>query len=654
MRPPHERRQPSGGQITRLIGALAVVGVAWAAAATAGDPAVAEKPRLAVSVSVLGVEGGSTTPAVMVAALAEGGWCEPKAVAATRWNQRPEAAGDARWLSVVLAGFGGRAQAVAFLFDADGSAPRLVARVPYVKTFNPQANTYHWVVPTGWITFAIRDFFANTAKAPPAAAVPTGLVVRERVDERTADKGTAGLAGLSGTRNASNIDAVKALPAVEALLAAAMLESGLVPGPADAAARIEADVRFGVKVGSFRIAHRGGKAAVERSADDVPEDEYFDHLLRTIMMLAAKPGGGVADFFRPDGGGPLQLLAASPDRLAVAGGDGLTIFDVVSGQRVHPASNPRGLTHVPGRYVGRDAATGGTAIFRLDGGLSRIDAATGAASGIAADSPGRAWGFAVAGRGAVVASDRVLAAYAGGTAAAWRQEEPATIAAGPAEQGDAVFVGLADGGLVCRGLADGAERWRKGTPQESWHGPMACVAGRVLAYDRIGRSLTAFDATDGRMAWKQPLGDVLLQPPSQVGDTILVVAKNNRLLVLAPSDGTVVAEVRWPTWLSDVVAIPGRRPLVACADIHGDIGFLDAATLQTSATVRLPARLSGPLLFHPSFPSSLGRSPRDSGDEAEDLADELDRTIAVAATPIPALLASDVEGFCYVVRVPTD
>jgi hypothetical protein len=654
MRPPRDRRQPSGGQITRLIGALAVVGISWAAAATSADATGSEKPRLAVSVSVLGVEGGSLKTDQMVAAIAEGGWCEPRAVAATSWNRRPEAAGDAPWLSVVLAGFGGRAQAMAFLHDVDGSAPRLVARVPYGKTFNPQASSWHWVVPSGWITFAIRDFFESPANAPPAAAVPARLVVRERADEGPADKGTAGLAGLSGTRDASNVNAVTALPAIEALLAAAMLENGLSPGPADAPVRIEADVRFGVKEASLRVARRGGTAAAERVADHVPEDEYFDHVLRTVMMLTTQDGAGLTDFFRPDGSGPLQFLAATPSRLAVANGDGLTIFDVASGGRIHPAPNPKGIAHVPGRYVGLNVATGTAGVFRLSGGLARIDTTAGAATPLAAESPGRAWGFGVAGGRAVVASDRMLAVYAGGTAAAWRHEEPAAISAGPAVRDDGVFAGLADGGIVCRGLADGAERWRKGSPQESWHGPIGCCTGMILAYDRIGRSLVALNPADGGTLWKQAIGDVLLKTPTQVGDRIIVAAKNSRVLAVRPSDGAVVAEVRWPTWLSDVVVIPGRRPLVACADIHGDIGFLDAATLESVRTVRLPARLSGPLLFHPAFPSSWGRSAGAAGEDVDDLADELDRTVAAAAMPIPAVLAADVDGFCYVVRVPTD
>lgn len=651
MRPPRDRRQPGAGRIARLPATMVIAALSWAATATAAD---GEKPRLAVSVSVLGVEGGSITPAQMVAALADGGWCQPKAVAATNWNRRPEAAGDAPWLSVVLTGFGDRAQALAFLIGTDGAAPRLAARVPYGKTFNPLSNKFYWSVPTGWIAFAVRDFFESAEKAPAAAATPAGLVVRERVDERTTDKGTAGLAGLSGTRDASNVDTVKALPAFEALLAAAMLENGLTPGPADAPVRIEADVRFGVKEASFRVARLGGTAASERVATYVPENEYFDHLLRTVMILSAKPGGGPAEFFRPDGAGPLQILAAMPDRLAVTHADGLAIFDVVSGGRIHPAANPQGVTHARGRYVGLATGTGGQRIFRIDGGLSRIDAASGAATPPAAASPGRAWGFAVADGQTVVATDRTLALFRGGTAAAWRHDEPSAITAGPAVQDDSVFVGLEDGGVVCRGLADGGQRWRTGTPQESWHGPVVSVAGRVLAYDRVGRSLTALDPADGRTIWKQSLGDVLLEPPSLVGDRIIVVAKNNRLVALQPADGTIAAEVRWPTWLVDVVVIPGRRPLVACADIHGDIGFLDAATLETVGSVRLPARLSGPLLFHPAFPPSWGRSARAPGDDAEDLADELDRTLVAATPPIPAVLAADIDGFCYVLRVPTD
>ena len=648
MPPPPDSRPLRKHLIASLLMALAAVVGLWPDPVAAAD---AERPRLAVSVSVLGPEGGSITPAQMVAALAEGGWCEPKAVTAARWNRRPEAAGDAPWLSVVLTGFGERADALGFLFDADGSPPRLAAHVPYGKTL--KERTMVWIVPIGSIAFAIRDFVEAAATPRPSPPPVVGLVVKERAEEPTAEKGTAGLAGLSGTRAASNVDAVRALPAIEALVAAALLQNGLAPGPADAAGGIEADVRFGVKVASFRVARRGGAAAAERVVNDVPEDQYFDHLLRTVMVLGAE-SGGTADFFRPDGTGPLQLLAATSDRLAVATAAGLAIFDAVSGGRIHPAPNAKGVTHAPGRYVGLAGATGEANVFRITEGLARIDATGGAATPLATRPPGRTWAFGIAAGGAAVASDRTLSLFRGGTAAAWRHDEPAAITAGPAVQGDRVFAGLEDGGFVCRDLADGAERWRNGTPQGNWHGPIGCFAGRILAYDRNGRSLAAFDPADGRTLWTQPLGDVLVATPSQAGDRILVAGKNNRVIALKPADGTIAAEVRWPTWLVSVVAIPGRRPLVACADIHGDISFLDAATLETVRTVRLPARLSGPLLFHPAFPTSWGRPARAAGDDADDLADELDRTFVAATPPIPAVLAADVNGFCYVVRVPQD
>lgn len=154
--------------------------------------------------------------------------------------------------------------------------------------------------------------------------------------------------------------------------------------------------------------------------------------------------------------------------------------------------------------------------------------------------------------------------------------------------------------------------------------------------------LTAFNPADGAVLWKQAVGDVLLKEPVRIGDRVLVVGKNNRILLLDPAKGTILADLQWPTWLIDVIATEGARPLIACSDIHGTLSLLDAATLKPLHALRLPARPSGPLLFAPRFPIHWGASSSNEN--------ELGSLQASAMKPV--VLAGDAEGFCSIVPLP--
>jgi hypothetical protein len=121
-----------------------------------------------------------------------------------------------------------------------------------------------------------------------------------------------------------------------------------------------------------------------------------------------------------------------------------------------------------------------------------------------------------------------------------------------------------------------------------------------------------------------------------------VVGKNNRILLLDESDGKIAAEVRWPTWLVDVIPVRGPAPLVACTDIHGTFSLLDGATLKTLRTLRLPARPSGPLLALSRFPTLWGVDSDEDDEMGSFSINELK----------PAVLVGDAEGFCSIVPLP--
>lgn len=155
-------------------------------------------------------------------------------------------------------------------------------------------------------------------------------------------------------------------------------------------------------------------------------------------------------------------------------------------------------------------------------------------------------------------------------------------------------------------------------------------------------SLTAFNPANGEVRWKQAVGDVLLKDPIPLGDRLLVIGKNNRLLLLDPAKGTILADVQWPTWLIDVIPTEGANPLIACSDIHGTLSLLDGATLKPLHALRLPARPSGPLLAAPRFPTLWGASSTD----------EIENGALPSTDMKPAVLVGDAEGFCSIVPLP--
>ena len=614
---------------------LGLYGILCPRPGIAQDPA---KPRFSVTVFTLGITGGSIASADLAAALNLDGWCEASEAAVSSWKQRPAGLPAGDWLAVVLTGFGEQAHAFAFAYDSPDAPPRLAAHVPYRISWVYRTKT--WIVPTGRIAGAIREFYRDATKPEPGPVL--GLAVSERAESAAA--GAPSLESIAPVKRASSVTGREALPPLEAMIAGALLEARLTPKWEQSADSLRAEIRFGFQASSIRLTRRG-QAAASASRDEIPEEAYYGHLTRLLNAMSAPPGGA-GDFTQLDRSGPLHLLTATSNRVCLVTARDLVGIDLRSGRQVYPPAddNQDAPRAAPG-YVERTLEDGAPRLFRITRGLAEVRPDTGAETVLAPEAPNAPWSFAVSGDLTILGSGPALSAFRKG-APAWRQAEAAAVTAGPAVQGDRLFAGTEDGSFVCRSAADGREVWRKQGPDESWNGEVVCLPGRILAYDRGGENLTAFNPADGTVLWKQAIGDVLLKAPFRVGNRLLVAGKNNRLLLLNEADAAIVAEVRWPTWLVDVIPVQGSRPLVACTDIHGTLSFLDGATLKPVRTLRLPARPSGPLLFRSAFPTKWGVDSPENDDEDEDMGSLL------TGEPQPTVLAGDADGFCTIVPLP--
>lgn len=598
-------------------------------------PGEAPRPRLAVSVFTLGPTGGELKTGPMVDALNEGGWCDAVAAPAEKWNQRPDAAGDRPWLSVVLTGFGESAQAFAFLFEKAGAPPRLAARVPYRISWAYRSKV--WVVPAGRIAGAVRESFRTPAA--PATRPPVTLVLQEKTEE-PAGGGAMRMEDMTPVRQAATLTKRDAFPPLEAMLAGAMLENGLAPAWTSSDRTLQAELTLGFQAFSLRLTAKEAGSATKLTEDGIPEEDGYGYLTRLLFRLSGQKDARIADDARLDRHGPAHLLLAASNRLCLSTARGLFGFNPKTGQQLYPSPDESLDKREAQQYAVRPGPGGTPRLFRHSRGLAEVNPLSGSETVFAPESPYAPWGFEVADDLAVVAKGADWAAYRRNVPA-WRMAEKGTITAGPCLLDGRLYAGTEEGALVCRAMKDGAEVWRTAPEGAAWSGPMTALEGLLLAFDRNTDTLQAFHPADGKPLWKQALGDVPLKAPFPAGDRLAVAAKNNRLLLLDPKSGAVTAETRWPAWLVDVTPVTRSRALLACSDIAGRLTFLDGA-LKPVAEVRLKARPSGPLLHAPAFPLSWAVESA----EAEEAGFQL------AADLKPVVVAGDTEGFCAIVPTP--
>jgi hypothetical protein len=521
----------------RLALALWLVGSACAEEPT--------KPAFAVSTTSLGGAGGTLEAADFAAALAGNGDCAATVAPRTpRWNVRPPAVPAAAWVSIVIAGFGERAHAFAFMFDGPDGSPRLLAHVPYGLSYSSGGKV--WWPPTARLTATFLDGYRrprSDAKRPLVTmSVAEWKEGAEAENDRTAAAPSGGMDALIPMQTATSISVADGLPALEAMLCAALCENGLAPTWAPAAERVRLDTRFGFHTVALRLRRESGAQKNLLRREDVPEERCADMLSRLLYVLDATHGVHDVALL---GVGPVQLVSATPERLAARTNGHPIVYSPDTGLRLWPVD----------------------------------------------------------------------------------KEAPAAIDPPPAE-----FAARATGG---------GEDWRKIVPA-GWQGDVLCDGERIIGFAGDGEKLVAASVADGRILWQQPVGDVLLRPPVLLARRILAVGKNARIMLLNAADGSVVKETTWPTWLLDALPISlGDHPRLACSDIAGGMALLDGESLAPLQTWHLPARLSSGLVFAPEFPVTWAAAA--GADE------EMQGMMASARAP--AILAGDIEGFCYILAL---
>lgn len=580
---------------------------------TAGEAA----PKLQISVTALGVTGGTLEADALIAQMNEGGWCTAAlSPRPTRWNKRPEPVPPGEWVSVVLAGFGNQAHALAFQFDARGGA-RLLSHVPYGQTWLP-SNVTKWIPPVSQIAESIRLGLKKPAAELPRATLTLGeWAGREEKDP--------------AAPSAATVSNREGFPPLEALFCAAACESGWMPSAEQTDNSLKLDARFEFKSAALKVTQAGGVSGTQQKLD-AAETHYFGVLKRLLFLL--KKDCGVSDF------GLLnetraRLLSASSERIVAATDAGALACDPRTGKRLWtspPAKHPDAFTAHP-------AASGAPRIYRFTRDIAVVDPATGAQKTLSPDAPHAQYAFAAHEDGAAVVAQGSLLSAHRNAAMLWRKDGSDSFSAGPLLADGLIFAGTAQGELICFGLNDGAEKWRKSIEAEL-RGPLSACGKLFTAYSKSDDSLHAISMADGAVRWKLPLGDAPLEVSSFGANQFLAAAKNNRIVLAEIETGKIAAEVRWPTWLVDVLAVSaGGRTLVVCTDIRGRVSILDEK-LKTLREISLPARPNGELMFVQQFPAKWGAA----GAEPDLLDGEVKKT--------PAVLVTDNEGFCYIIHIP--
>lgn len=147
------------------------------------------------------------------------------------------------------------------------------------------------------------------------------------------------------------------------------------------------------------------------------------------------------------------------------------------------------------------------------------------AAAVAADWPAPSGG---------AGGDRVTAAAASFAAAAWEWSPAAQLTTPLVTDGEALYVGLADGRLVAIEAADGSERWSAPVPG-------ALDAAPVIAGDRLyvgfrDGTAAAIDVRTGTEIWRAEIGNAVSSTPAVVAGMV-VVAANGVIVGLDAEDG---------------------------------------------------------------------------------------------------------------------
>jgi outer membrane protein assembly factor BamB len=585
----------------------------------AGGPLAAESPPPLKTVSrFLGPAGQALDVTAFAAAVSRAGM-PAQGVAGKEFTWQKSPADGGAWLAVVTAGFGEQANAYAFSFAANGAVERF-AHVSYGKNWKGE-----WLVPVEKLAVLIAD---EAGARVPAARPP----IRIQVGRVEAAAAAAPVADLD---------------AFEAIAWGAACEAGWMPTAASADAEASLAVESGVGSFTLRLGVASGGRRRELVKKGVPIDEVHDALRR--LFAAVAPGSPVADTFRL--GPAAAILATPPDRLVFTVDRELRAFDTRTGRRTW-RGDPKAAVPGAGSFVAWQGADGATRLVRWQPSLAFVEPADGRIAPLAPIAAGADWSFDLAdgGKRAVIASGTVVATFVDGKEA-WRHSEPEPVTCGPAIVGGLVIAGTDAGELFALPVAGGAVAWRQPLGRPTAAGEI------VVVFARGSDTLHAVTAATGRPAWSLPVGDVLVRSPIATDAGIVVATKSNRVLLLDAKSGKPRAERRLPSWIGDVVPLPGASAAagqIACLTRDGTVTLLGGGDLEPIATGRLNVRPGfgrpANLVFARQFPLAVPDAHPTSDQSTEGQLDELADDLAVdVGEKGDCLLAADEQGYAWII-----
>lgn len=538
------------------------------------------------------------------------------------WRKPP--AEGTPWLCGATAGFGERAHAYMFWFNASGNPERL-AHVPYGKT-TLEGGERVWYAPIGPVVEVVTHGSTSQNVSGPAIRIE---IIREE---------TEGEAGPVVS------------PEVYELTAwAAACQAGWAPTASAASAEAKLFVRAGVKSASLRLvieADGRRRGLVKRS---VREDDIHAVLRRMFSCLA--PGSIAADFFQLGSGG--GVVAAAPGRLLSHANGGLRAVDTGTFlTRWGDGREPLAAASC----VSWRTPDGTVELLQWRPQLARIDAADGRPNPLAPQAAAYPWSFDIDGGRVVIGSGTAVTLFQEAEEA-WRHVETDAVTCGPAFAGRLVVAGTDEGALFAVDAETKKVAWRLQLDR-GLVGRPAVAEGVVVFNCREGEALVAVDTATGRKVWSQPLGDALIGPPVATPAGFLVATKGNRVALFEAKTGRPRAERKLPGWIVDVVPLHGKgeksTKWIAALTRNGVLTLLDAVDLKPEKSLRLHSRpgygRAAGFIVAKQFPAAwLGPAPS-SGDGAEfDAIDvELESSMAERAD---CLLADDDEGFGWIIPI---
>lgn len=611
----------------------------------------AEPPRLAVSSFAL--DTLTLTPPTaqeIVASLTGETWCSAVAVDSKHpWNQVPPGVERSQWVSLVTVGFKGQAEVYAFMFDGPNGAISMVTHVPFREVWLA-AGSAAWVWPTDSVLGALRVRYRDRTRQPARKLLK--LVVVPWVDSEGDAFSTKKTPNLT---DAQTLAPELVYPQVTVMAHAAAFEAGWTPTTADVSWSATCEIRAEDQACSFRLTLRADQMNRTVTKLHVPWETYHEHLVRLFNIVDSNRG--VSDYSQLTRH-RLELLAVSEGKLACLLNHELSVFDVTTGKKAwttEPTIKPANYQPTPQYKVesftlwDQKRQPAPPRLLRFRPSLAELAWETGKVQQVLATTgvdfshrcnTGTA-NVCVTAKGGQISLSR------SGTPA-WEFQEADPISAGPQLIGDLVFYGQASGRMTARAARNGEVLWQKQL-SAGLYGQIVSLNSNILAFSNASESMIAVDAARGTILWKSPVGDVLLETPHVIEKRILIVTKGNRLLQLDTESGQVTQEIQWPTWVvsARLLDVP-PVPLIACADLEGNVTLLSLTDLRPIRLFATGAPLIGPILYVPQM-SHTWATPKSAESEENLLAEIEDGPMRTG----PCLLAADSLGFIYILPLPS-